>query len=395
MMVRNSSKAWILFLMMLVVAGVTVLLLYLQLRSDKISELSDREGQFSFLLVLHNQGEHIQTQYVIMNTDNGKMGFMDVPGHTGALIDETNKVDRIDSIFEVDSPGKYRRNVEKLLNRKADFLFIINTEQLARSVNLLSGVELFIANPIEDLSGEKMILLPSGSVLLDGDKSVDYLSFEKEGEPEVDRVGRRQKFFQAYFQKMVSHREYLVHPEVFPVFYRLWDSSLDKRSFQEWLRRLNTMDVDNIVQQRVLGVLRVVDGKELLFPHYDSRLLKETVGKLADSLANAKIVADEEFKITVEILNGTKQNGLAGRTAQIFQSFGVDVSSINNADTNDYSNTIILDHRGNPEGAQRIARIIQCDRIRRPPSEGVESIFDFTIILGRDFDGRYVKQEGN
>ncbi|WP_028973957.1 LCP family protein [Spirochaeta cellobiosiphila] len=387
---RDTSKTLVLFGLMLIVILVAGVFFYLQLRSDKITDLINKKGKLSFLVVVHDGDKQIETEYVLMDTNTDKMGFLDIPGNTGTIIKETNKVDRIDSVFNVKSPDKYKKYVEDLIGDKIDFVFSINIDDLSTAVNLIDGVDLFIANPVEKINEDKILLLPSGSVLLDGSKSVDYLSYHEEGEPEVDRVGRRQKFLESYYKKMNVKSEFLLQPEVFSVFYKLWDTKLDKKSFMEWLKVATRMDVDRVVQQRVLGVTKVVDGQELLFPHYDSRLIKETVEKLSDTLSNIQAVMNEDFKVSVEILNGTSRNGLASRTAQIFQSFGIEVNGVKNADQNNYENTVILDHRGNSAAAERVAKIIQCDRIQTTPDDDGTTA-DITIILGRDFDGRYVK----
>lgn len=68
-----------------------------------------------------------------------------------------------------------------------------------------------------------------------------------------------------------------------------------------------------------------------------------------------------------------------------------------NAETSDYTDTLVIDRIGNEHVAKIIAQIIQCEAIRSTlPEEsstdlyGTEAIVDYTIILGKDFNGRYV-----
>ena len=68
-----------------------------------------------------------------------------------------------------------------------------------------------------------------------------------------------------------------------------------------------------------------------------------------------------------------------------------------NADRNDYEETKIINHIGNIDIAKNLGNFIHCTNIIEesvePESSGIESDsnVDFTIILGKDFDGRYVK----
>ena len=98
----------------------------------------------------------------------------------------------------------------------------------------------------------------------------------------------------------------------------------------------------------------------------------------------------------LEIQNGTTTQGLARNTAILFQNASYDVLSPVNAPRNDYEETVIIDHLGNMDVAKIVGDFIHCTNIREAtPEEEAESSsldagVDFTIILGRDFDGRYV-----
>ena len=67
-----------------------------------------------------------------------------------------------------------------------------------------------------------------------------------------------------------------------------------------------------------------------------------------------------------------------------------------NADSNDYEKTVIIDHIGNKEVADVVGEFIHCTNIveEEVVSENEDNSaadVDFTIILGKDFDGRYVR----
>ena len=65
--------------------------------------------------------------------------------------------------------------------------------------------------------------------------------------------------------------------------------------------------------------------------------------------------------------------------------------------SNDYEKTVIIDHIGNKEIAAMVGDFIHCTNIveeevdlSNTESETAADV-DFTIILGKDFDGRYVR----
>jgi len=188
-------------------------------------------------------------------------------------------------------------------------------------------------------------------------------------------------------------------------------TDMNRRSMLSFIALMSKLDAERMVFQRVLGVDRTVDSQQLLFPHYDGRLLRETMQQTLLSLANPEVLSSQALSTRLQILNGTLVSGLAHRTSQIFQSFGYDVVSVGNADRQDYAHTEILDRTGDITQAQKVGSIIKCSQIDSqplsplvPPQGSTQPAlqtqatpadaaagYDVTIILGKDFDGRYCK----
>jgi hypothetical protein len=134
-----------------------------------------------------------------------------------------------------------------------------------------------------------------------------------------------------------------------------------------------------------------VDGRDLLFPHQDGELLKQSVKQAMAANASSEFVPPDALTITVEVLNGTRTAGLANRARDLFQSYDLEVMAPNNADNDQYLNTVVLDRKGNLDNAKKVADIIHATRIFSKPDPQVDQAVDVTVILGKDFDGRYVK----
>ena len=147
--------------------------------------------------------------------------------------------------------------------------------------------------------------------------------------------------------------------------------------------------------QTITGSSRNVDGKALLFPYYDGQLIKDVFKQTTTALVSASGTVSSRVYV-LEIQNGTNVQGLARNTAALLQSAGYDVLSMINADANDYEKTIIIDHIGNTDEAKSLADFIRCkniitDEIKENEDLEADSLVDFTIVLGKDFDGRYVR----
>jgi anionic cell wall polymer biosynthesis LytR-Cps2A-Psr (LCP) family protein len=384
----------ILIIIVLVVVGTGVLLLY-QLRTDKITDALNEQEQLVVLFMFTDEEELLFSEVFIYDPTTHRGSIFDVPGDVGSIIESLKRIDRIDVLFHPEKPEPYIEKIEEILDEEIPYYFQFNLADLASSVDLMEGLDMFIANPVEHLESDPPILLPAGSINLDGAKVGIYITYSiPEMETEIERINRKQRFLQAFLGRIGEKEGYLMGDEVFPAFHRSYRSNLDKNSCISFFSELAKLDAERIVFQRVLGVHRKVDNQTLLFPHYDGKLLQETVKQTTESLANTELANDDDLTVTLEILNGTTRNGLAGRTSQVFKSFGFEISGVGNADRDSYEKTIIIDRGGDIAKTQKVANIIRCTNIQADidiAMAGSVADSDVIIILGKDFDGRYCK----
>jgi anionic cell wall polymer biosynthesis LytR-Cps2A-Psr (LCP) family protein len=391
---KEFDRSLLLLMMMMVVILVTALYLYFQVKTDKMSEMVKSDSIIPVMFVITDQDEALITELFLFYPDTGKGALLDIPGNTGSIIQNLKKVDRIDVLFDKENVDPYKNKIGQIAGLDVPFYFIISLEDLQNLVDLLDGLQLFIANPVDIKSEKEVVLLPSGSVNLDGAKIGSYLKFFQDGESDGEKIDRNQKFMKSFLEKLALRRNYLANEDLSRFISDKIITNMDRKSFEKFLEYVELLDTDRLQYNRVLGIKRVVDNQELLFPHYDERLLKEMVNQIQDYLVNIRSLSDQGIAFSVEILNGTDINGLASRTAQVLKSFGYKISDFGNAtraDGNQYEHTVILDRKGNPDAAKSLAELIKCERWHSEADEALDDTIDITIILGKDFDGRYVK----
>jgi len=85
----------------------------------------------------------------------------------------------------------------------------------------------------------------------------------------------------------------------------------------------------------------------------------------------------------IQILNGSRVRGLAGRVAEKLREEGLDVVSVGNADSNDYSETLVLLRRGDMAVAHDVIRALG----RGTSIEQLDPtlLVDVTVILGTGY----------
>ena len=388
------DKSIIILAVIAVVIASTVFVIIRNTRTDSITEMIENGQDINTVFLVHDQGRLLFTEILFYNSATGKGALLDIPGETGVIIEKLGRIDRVDKIYDRSAPDEYIAAVEKMIEQDIEFYIQIELENLVSLVDILGGLEMFIDNPVEIIDEHQTALLPSGSILLDGDKAETFVVYHDPDESEVEISGRREKTIQALLKAFAQQGEELTGDGYYSFFRKTVVTDADQPSLKSFVREMENLDTERIVFQRVLGVRRTVDEQVLLFSHYDGNLLRETVRQTIESLANVEVVSDDELNVTIQILNGTSVNGLASRTSQVFQSFGYDVAHIGNHEENDIEKTYVIDRRGDIVQAQRVASIIQCSNVESQtgiPEESFADDIDLVIILGKDFDGRYCK----
>ncbi len=385
----------LLLVLIAVILFATGMFLYTQIRTDKVSELLKKGETLKVALYVADGDKLLFTEVFVFNPTTDRAAIFDIPGNVGSLIESLKRIDRIDVLYKRSDPSAYQSAVGGLLGTEIPFALQIDIRDLPKLVDLLGGLKLFISNAVWQVGKTPMTLLPSGDLVLEGSKVRDYLTYRDPADTDIEVVDRQQRFVQALFKAIGANASMLGNPEVFPYLRLYLSTDMNRRSLVTFIDAMAKLDTDRMVFQRVLGVKRTVDSKELLFPHYGGRLLQQTWSQTLDTLASAESASNQQLVARIQILNGTLVPGLARRTSEIYESFGYIVAATGNADRQDYEKTLVIDRRGDMAQAQRIASVIRCTRVETQTgttggqTPGIDP-FDVTIVIGKDFDGRYV-----
>jgi len=384
-----SAERLLLTLILLVVA--TALIFFaVQVRTDRVKDILDSGKPLSVLITLTQNKKPILNEVVIYSPQTRKTALVDLPPETGSLIRSLSRVDALSALFNPGHPKAYLDKIDELTGLTVPFALTMSVDQFQRQVDLLSGIELFIPSAIEDSQSDPMVMLPSGNLVLDGSKVKDYVTHSDDGEEAADRTARFQKIIQSLLRRWGDEQAFLSQDEVFSLFQSTLSTNMEDVGLKTFLKVASGADWERVVFQRVLGTYRVVDNQKLLFPHYNGALLLETVHHVLESLATEDAEEASNGAVSVEVLNGTTKPGLAGRTAQLIRNFGYQVVEAKNAETSSQAETIVIDHVGNPAQAQKLGDLIHCTKIESLAEPGSGGAL-LTVILGKDFDGRYVR----
>ena len=393
---RNEQKG-ILFIALIVIVIIALSLFFARsLKTNSVEDALEHDTLLRTLFVVQNDdGTELFSNVIILDTSTKKAAVINLPGYTGAIFQSLGRTDRLAQVYNELGMASYRTEVQKMLGISIPYTTMVRLEDFIRLCDMFGGMRVFIPSPIDSTSEEgERWLLPSGAVTLDGDKIAVYLRYRDEEETEESIQDRYQNVMGAFLTGL--------HDQSFKIFntsknFKRFSVSLNTNlaDYEEetLYSEISQIDTESIIKQTITGSLRNVDGQQLLFPLTNGEFIKEAVKQTTYMLMSSDGTISNRIYV-LEIQNGTKTQGLARRTATLYQNASYDVLSAVNADSNDYAETVIVDHIGNEAVARQVGELIRCTNIKQADemedgSSG-DSMVDFTVILGRDFNGAYV-----
>jgi len=397
--IQKSDSSFLLLGLIIFLLIFGIVFSILTFRSNPVRDAVDGNRVINTLFVIEDNKMPLSTYVLMYYPGTKRAAIFDIPGDLGLLLSRINRVDRIDRVYDPARINSYESEIEKLLGIDINFSIVITKENLVSLVDLLEGVEIFIPSSVFHRDENGIILFPSGMTVLDGDKASLYAVYSLPHEDSEVEIFRRQRFFLGLLNRQIIMNETMKNPDAAKMYHSLFKTGMNQSTLSNLFNEFVNIDTDRTNIQSVGGNLREVSGQMLIIPHWDGNLIKEivrqTLGTLTREIEDHLI----ERSLTVEVLNGTAVNGLAGRTADMLRSFGYDVISVGNADNSDYDSTVIIHRTGDQYLVNAFAEVIRCANIRREtPVEPEDDIMnlnteykaDITLLIGRNFNGRYV-----
>jgi anionic cell wall polymer biosynthesis LytR-Cps2A-Psr (LCP) family protein len=405
MIKKNVDISLFLLISIAVIIIAGAIFLFWMINRDPLEGDIQDDRVLTILFVIDDGRNRPIGSYVILYyPPNKRVAVFEIPGELGLILEQLNKVDRIDTVYNHNRLTLYQREIEKLLALKINYSIVLDMAAAENIVDLLDGVTVFIPSGIEYFDGENSIIFSSGLTKLDGGKVQEYLIFDDSDFDIEAQRQRSQRFFIGLLKRLNEKKDYFKNEAVTQDFARFAKVNVNNRALNRLISELSNIDTDRLTITGIGGYNRLVSGQMLLIPYYDGTLIKEIISQTLSSLTRNSSNTGQERVWTVEVLNGTSAVGLANRTAELIRGFGYDVLNVGNADRNNYDKTEIIDRSGAEGEAKKFADIIKCENIRVEEGNSAQfesgvvldmSLYDytadFTLIIGRDFNGRYTQ----
>lgn len=251
------------------------------------------------------------------------------------------------SAFNAD---QFRNSVDS----SADYHLYFTRESLARAIDLLGGMNLFLEN--NNIFKDAEFQYPAGFQQVPGRQMVEYavasIDVEKGSEhlAQIDRLYRGQSLFLNLLWQYPFKSEQIENEELFRAFHSLADTDMDVDELRSLFKYFEDTEV-NLVSLEVPLYLENAPNtykKQLIVQSERSRSTFEGFEKkLITGLYN-----EQSFPVDVE--NGTETGGLAGRVKKFLHGQGLDVLYADNFEYKPLEHSVIIERSGSFSVARRI-----------------------------------------
>lgn len=278
-------------------------------------------------------------------------------------------------------PPLAKKTVETAFGVRIHYYARVDFSGFEKLVDTVGGITLDAPKPIKDDEypegdyGIRRIYIPAGLQRMDGRMALEYAR-SRHADNDVGR-GQRQS------QVLVAAKAQAMRLDLIPKLPLLLGV----------LRDAVSTDVSPTDMLGLINLARQIDTKAINSRSIDWTMVNDLYGDGTVLMPNwdrirpliAELFDDPRLKAeaaTIEVQNGTLRDGLAAGTGGALNARGYEVRGVSQADRNDYSQTVILDHAGKKYTVQKLADLLNVPRQNVRQQAGGKT--DITIILGQD-----------
>ncbi len=222
---------------------------YNERRAALTGEIDPKFDGYTNILILgiddgENGGREADTIILLsFSNDTGKSRLISIPRDTWVSADSS--AGRVGSLYTWGGASLIVRHISNLLGISIHQYIVIDMSTFAELVDIFGGVDIYVEENMdyEDPESGLEIHLGQGYQHLNGEESQKYLRFNSEKLGDVGRVQRQQKFFKAFYAKVLQLDTIPKLPAIADIFRNKMETSaeiFDSAHLANVLRRMSS-----------------------------------------------------------------------------------------------------------------------------------------------------------
>ncbi len=282
-----------------------------------------------------------------------------------------------------------------------DHYVVINFHAFVALVDEIGGIDIDVPETIDDPYypdynyGYDPLHIEAGHHHFDGEMALKYARTRHSGHGDFDRARRQQQVAMAILEKVKQPDvlAYLVARA--PKLYETLQASVRTDLKLDQIIALGVLaskvepeDIRfAVVDESCTLPYTTPDGAMVLVPIRERmREKRDYIFWLTDE------GGEETAEAQVSVLNGTEQVGLAASTAQYLEENGIPVARYDNADRQDYADSLVIINRDHETTAEKILRLLGLPDSALVHGDNPAAEYDITVILGQDYARQLLSQ---
>lgn len=276
--------------------------------------------------------------------------------------------------------------IQNMLGISIDHYVIVTTDAFRNIVDAVGGVEVDV--PVlkgdglhyDDFAQGLHIHLDPGLQMLNGEQAEGLVRFRKGyAEGDVGRIKTQQLFLDAFAKKMLSPSILTKLPKIVPVIFNSIKTDMALSDIPKYYSHFKKFDRTYLSFEIIPGEAEYQGGKWYFVPN-TQEMSQFTQNIFFDQMiaGQEQGIIEEDKSVTIEVLNATTINGIAGKTKDDLEAMGYRVVHIDNYTTNNQPTTLI--YAKNMDKAKQFKQYFKQAIIE----ENQQIDYDIQIILGED-----------
>jgi len=175
-------------------------------------------------------------------------------------------LDKINHAYAFGEVALSRKTVEDFLDIDIDYYVTTDFDGFKNIVDILGGIDLEVEQRMRYYGIDVTIELDPGLQRLDGEKALQYVRFRSDGQGDLGRVKRQQKFLKALLQEMIAFRNIMAYPRLLPEVAENVKTDMELTRALDLAGKLKNIDVEEINTYTLPGKVSTIRGVSYVLP---------------------------------------------------------------------------------------------------------------------------------
>lgn len=355
-----------------------------------------------------------------INKRKNRVGVLSIPRDTRVELPERGFT-KINHAYAYGGTKLVRETVSRFLQIPIQYYVVLDLQGVREIVDQIGGVSIDVEKKMYyvDKAGDLYIDFKPGKQDMTGVEAEAYLRFRNDKQGDIGRIKRQQKFLKSITRKVLLSKQIFKIPQLIKGLSKHVDTNLSaaqifnlglelKSAVEEGKLEVNTLPGAIVLINRVSywkvdlpAAIKMIDETIHGFSHENityaaetiittslgiaTKLTMKEVNQLMPKNEIAENIFQDMITVSVEVLNGNGEKGLASRVAGMLKKRGVVVPKTGNGAHFNYPNTVIVDWKGKTVESLTLAKAININPKNiityYKPLKGL----DITIVLGKDW----------